>query len=628
MSIFEPDNNLGGVTKGDSEWRIIEDDEPRDKEKSEKPELRIFAFILILIVFIFTNRLAFLQITQGADNSLQAQGNRIRSQVIQPPRGIITDRFGEVLAKNVAAFAVEIMPIDLPRNKDERMSTYNALAQRFNLKTDDLIASIEKSGLRSVNPVIIAENIAHDEAINLKLEFKDLPGLRVIERPIREYAKLPGLGHLLGYTGKVGPEDLKPGARYNLQSIVGKTGIEESYEEELHGFPGVEQVEVDSQGYYQRTLSKRDPTPGKNVSLAINLGLQTKLGAELKKMLKEKKSPSGVAIVMDPNNGQIKAMVSLPDYDNNEFAQGIKPERYQQLLSDERKLFTNRAIAGVYPSGSVIKPVMAAAGLAEGVISANTTIDAPAAISIGQFIFPDWKRHGIVDVKRALAVSSNVFFYAVGGGWGDIPGLGVSRIAKYLHLFGFGANSGVDLAGEAGGLVPDEEWKKQVKNEPWYIGDTYHLAIGQGDLLVTPLQMARATSTIANGGYPYEPQLILKTYISGTDLQEHPYEQKKPERILDSGVIEVVRQGMREAVEYGSARRLQELPVTSAGKTGTAQFGTEDKTHSWFTAFAPYNNPEIAITVLVEAGGGGHEAALPVALETMKWYFKQQPDKR
>lgn len=627
MSIFEPDNNLGEIAKNDSEWRITPEEERQEKNDS-KPELKIFALFLVLIAFIFTNRLAFLQITQGADNSLQAEGNRIRSQVIQPPRGIITDRFGNVLAKNIAKFAVEIMPIDLPKNKDERIRIYSSLAQKFALKTEDLVTEIEKGGLRSINPVIIAENINHDEAINLKLEFKDSAGIRVIERPIREYTESPGLGHLLGYTGKVGPSSLKPGSRYNLQSIVGKSGIEESYEQELHGFSGIEQVEVDSKGYYQRTLSKRDPTTGKNVFLAINLELQKKLGAELKKMLKEKKSPSGVGIVMDPQNGQIKAMVSLPDYDNNEFATGINPERYQKLLKDDRKLFTNRAIAGVYPSGSVIKPVMAVAGLAENVISPNTTIDAPSAISIGQFIFPDWKRHGIVDVRRAIAVSSNVFFYAVGGGWGDISGLGVARIAKYLHLFGFGSPTGIDLGGETTGLVPDEQWKKRVKNEPWYIGDTYHLSIGQGDFLVTPLQMARSTSTIANGGYPFKPQLILKTAIPGVDLQEQPYEQKKPERILDAGVIEVVRLGMREAVEYGSARRLQELPVTSAGKTGTAQFGIEDKTHSWFTAFAPYENPEIAITVLIEAGGGGHEAALPVALETLRWYFKQDPEKR
>ncbi len=629
MSIFEPDQNLGEVKPSEADWCIRNDNPSPEKERLGLNGLRLLAVSLILISLAFVNRLAFLQITKGADNSLLAEGNRVRGQIIHAPRGLITDRFGTVLAKNIAAFAVEIMPIDLPRSKEERLEIYALMAQKFNLSTDDLIAEIEKNGLRSPNPIIIAQNISHEEAIDIKVDLKDIPGTRVIERPIREYLQSPGLAHLLGYTGKINQAELESSERYDLQSIVGKIGIEKSYEEKLYGQSGLERIEVNSLGYYQRTLSKRDPIPGENVVLSINFNLQQKLATELQKTLEEKESPSGTAIIINPQNGQIKAMVSLPDYDNNEFAGGIDAQKYQELLQDENKPLINRAISGVYPSGSVIKPFIATGALEEEVITENTKIDAPASISIGQFTFPDWKIHGIVDVKKSLAVSSNIFFYAIGGGWKDISGLGVDKIGKYLKLFGFGQSTDIDLNGELTGLVPDEEWKQRVRGEPWYIGDTYHLSIGQGGFLVTPIQIAKANATIANGGHPYKPQLILKTtQKNDADIKETPYNQQQPEKILDSNSIEIVRQGMREAVEYGSARRLQELPVTSAGKTGTAQFGTEDKTHAWFTAFAPYENPEVAITVLVEAGGGGHETALPVALETLKWYFAQDENKR
>lgn len=629
MSIFEPTNNLGEIDAAQEEWCIRDESEPPEKEKLGSGGLRLLAATLILISFVFINRLAFLQITKGADNSLLAEGNRVRGQVIHPPRGLITDRFGQVLAKNIAAFAVEIMPIDLPKNKDERLKIYDLMAKKFNLNAEDLIAEIEKSGLRSSNPIIIAQNIDQEEAIDIKIDLKDIPGTRVIEMPIREYVNSPGLAHLLGYTGKIGEEELKSSNRYNLQSIVGKTGIEKSYEDKLYGISGLERIEVDSLGYYQRTLSKKDPIPGEDVVLSINFELQEKLAQNLEKMLEEKESPSGTAIIIDPNNGQIKAMVSLPSYDNNEFAGGIDAKRYKELLEDENKPLINRAISGVYPSGSVIKPVIATAALEEKVVTPATKIDAPAAIHIGQFTFPDWKVHGIVDVKKALAVSSNIFFYAIGGGWKDISGLGVDKMGEYLKLFGFGNSTGIDLSGELTGLVPDGEWKQRVRGEPWYIGDTYHLSIGQGGFLVTPMQIARANATIANSGYSYKPQLILKTTQKvGADIKETTYNQQQPEKLLNSDSIETVRQGMRESVEYGSSRLLQELPVTSAGKTGTAQFGTEDKTHAWLTAFAPYDNPEVAITVLVEAGGGGHEAALPVALETLKWYFAQDKNKR
>jgi len=283
----------------------------------------------------------------------------------------------------------------------------------------------------------------------------------------------------------------------------------------------------------------------------------------------------------------------------------------------------NRAISGEYPSGSTIKPVIAAAALEEGVITENTTVRSVGGITIGQWNFPDWRvgGHGIVDVRRAIAESVNTFFYYIGGGYQDFRGLGVDKIMKYGKLFGLDSQTGVDLAGEASGFLPTEEWKEKVKGEKWYIGDTYHLAIGQGDLLVTPLQVAAYTSAFANGGTLYRPHFV-KRILSGSDqaLKEVSIEPVR-ENFIDSHNIEIVRQGLRQSVTDGSSRRLQSVPVAVAGKTGTAQWSSKYPPHAWFTGFAPYDNPELVITILVEQGGEGSDTAVPIAEDYLKWYF-------
>lgn len=576
-----------------------------------KPKLQLWFVALALLIAIFTLRLTILQVIEGPTNLLLAQENHIRVQEIQPPRGLILDRNNEILASNIASFRVQLVPADLPRDRHEREIIYQELKKIFKLDPDQLKQKIEASGLFSLEPIILKDNLVHTEALKLKIELQDLIGVQVTEFPQRQYAKIPGLSHILGYTGKISKEELKQSSKLGLQSIVGKSGIEQFYENFLQGQPGRVQIEVDSRGRFERVSRFEPPKAGNTLKLTIDAKLQKILGAALKKKLQEVKSKAGVAIALDPNNGEVLAMVSLPDFPHQKLVNGLKPHEYEAMLKNPNQIFTNRAIAGVYPSGSTIKPVVAAGALADQVITAQTTIDAPGAIRIGEFVFPDWKVHGLVDVKKAIAVSSNVFFYAVGGGWGNIKGLGVQRLTYYLRLFGFGKKTGIDLNGEAQGLVPDEAWKQKNRNEPWYIGDTYHLAIGQGDFLTTPLQLTRAIAIIANGGRKITPHLVARPT------------NKSQKQLIDQEVIEIVRQGMRQAVLEGSARRLQALGVTSGGKTGTAQFGNEGKTHSWFTAFAPYEDPKIVILVLIEGGGEGHKAALPVALEGLEWYFDQ-----
>ncbi|MFA6170960.1 MAG: penicillin-binding transpeptidase domain-containing protein [Patescibacteria group bacterium] len=356
--------------------------------------------------------------------------------------------------------------------------------------------------------------------------------------------------------------------------------------------------------------------------------MQKKLEEIIANRLAKTNLKKASAIIMDPRNGEVLTMISLPAYDDNLFARGISADEYKKLLEDPNRPLFNRAVSGEFPSGSVIKPVIAAAALEEGVVDENTTVLSNGGIRINQWFFPDWKAggHGVTSVKKALAESVNTFFYYIGGGYENFQGLGVERIDKYGKIFGLDAQTGIDLAGESAGFLPTKEWKEKAKGEKWYIGDTYHVSIGQGDLLVTPLQVAQYTSVFANGGKLYRPHLIRQVLTSEDkivgNVVSDAVRNLVSEKLVSKKNIEIVREGMRQTVTGGSARSLQSVPVPVAGKTGTAQFSTTKPTHAWFTGFAPYDNPELVITILVEEGGGGDVIAVPIAKEFLEWYYK------
>jgi penicillin-binding protein 2 len=330
-------------------------------------------------------------------------------------------------------------------------------------------------------------------------------------------------------------------------------------------------------------------------------------------------------VVMDPTTGAIKAMVSLPDYSNNLFADGISKVDYQKLLDDPADPLLNRATQGTYAPGSTLKPLVASAGLQAGVIGPDTQMNTPAAIQIGSFSFPDWKTHGQTNTRKAIAESNNIFFYAVGGGWQErgFTGLGIDRLSEYLQKFGLGNKTGIDIPGEATGLVPTPAWKEATQKEKWFIGDTYHSSIGQGYDLVTPLQMATSVSAIANGGTLWKPSIAWSTVdpTSGTEtVLPHPTAATS---IIDAANLQVVREGMRQTVVSGSGRPLNNLKVTSAGKTGTAQVGTQGQLNAWYTGFAPYDHPTLAFAILIEGGGESFYSSVPVAEEILRGAFNE-----
>ncbi|MEX2361900.1 MAG: penicillin-binding transpeptidase domain-containing protein, partial [Patescibacteria group bacterium] len=395
------------------------------------------------------------------------------------------------------------------------------------------------------------------------------------------------------------------------------------YDKILQGIPGVETLEVDSYGRIVRSIGIQPAKVGRSLLLSIDSELQRQATVSLLDSIKKNNAHSGAAVVLDVRTGDVLAMVSVPFVNNNIFSPNGDQKAREKALTSTGAPLLNRAISGQYPSGSTIKPVTASAALQERVISESTRIDTSAGkIVIGQWTFPDWRVHGMADVKQAIAESNNIFFYTVGGGNGNIAGLGANRLGEYLRKFGFGRVSGIDLPGEATGLVPTPDWKQEIKNESWYIGDTYNLAIGQGDLLVTPLQLTRSTATIANGGKLVTPRVVKKFLATGTDKAEELPIVFEKDRIIDSDILRIIREGMRKTVTDGSARSFLSLPIEIAAKTGTAQFDVaKERTHSWFTSFAPYGKPEIAISVIVEGGGEGFSVAAPVAKNIYEKYF-------
>jgi penicillin-binding protein 2 len=627
-----------------------------EKGKLERPIkqgnfLLFYVLIIVCLVGLFF-RAGYLQIIKGDYYQDLAQGNRLRIYSINAPRGIIYDRQGEPLVYNIPSF-------DLIVNLNDFLDISLEVQDEILTKIAEVIENADKENLETssstswqwrfqqlkekiretrgqVNQIVLLKGIDRSAALVLETMVGDWPGLRLEKNAQRQYLAGPYLAHILGYTGQVSPADLENYPDYALNDQIGKTGLEYYYEKLLRGQPGQEQIEVDSSGKTQRLLATKPAQPGQGLVLHLDRALQEKLRQTLEKMLSQlsrsgRKVKKAAALAVNPQNGGILALVSLPSFDNNLFAQGISQEDLDVLDNDPSEPFLNRVLAGQYPSGSTIKPLIAAAALQEKVIKPNQPISCQGAIAVANkynpeiiYHFVDWKTHGPTDIIKAIAQSCNVFFYTVGGGYGSIEGLGIDRIKKYLQYFGLGQATGIDLPNEEIGLIPDRQWKESVKQgEEWYLGDTYHLAIGQGDILVTPLQMTLALASIANGGILYQPQIVDKIIDPEKNLNKDISSRIVRKDFIDPAYIKVVQKGMRQAVLTGSAQALADLPVKVAGKTGTAQFGSKGETHAWFIGYAPYENPEIVLTVLVEAGGEGHRAAVPVAKEVLEWYFNQ-----
>ena len=601
-------------------------------------------WLALAVGFVFLcGRIFFLQVISGSGYRALADNNRIRSQVLLAPRGLITDSRGEILAQNTASFNLVAVPFDLPKNQTVLQEEIKNLAQSFALDPQEVAKKVKAADKNSVDPVIIIPGMANEQSILFQTQAGKFPGFKAQQIPVRQYLDSTAFAGVLGFCGLVSPGDLdkRDKSLYASVDFIGKAGIEFSYEKYLHGTNGDDIMEVDATGKFLNDLGESLPTPGDKLVLNLDKGLQDRLYKDLSTI----KSPRAAAVAMDPRTGAVLALVSLPGFDNNLFAGGINQQNYQKLITDPNSPMFNRAVAGQYPPGSTSKLMTATAGLSEGVINESTTIVDNGNLVVPnqfdptqQYDFHGWKPGGlgVMNVHSAIAMSSDIFFYEVAGGSpnGAFVGLGANKLAEYFRRFGLGKTLGVDIPGEKTGLVPDPDWKMSYfKNDPllgkWYLGDTYHMGIGQGFVLVTPLQVAEWTAIVANGGKGYVPQIAQKSV--GQDGKTIWQNQPKllVSDVASPGVFKIVQEGMRQTVLAGTAKSLGSLSITSAGKTGTSQFDGADpnRTHAWFTVYAPYENPQIVITVLVEAGGEGNAVALPVAKDALAWWAENRLNK-
>lgn len=585
---------------------------------------KLFFLIIFGIVIVFA-RIFYLQVIQGDYYRILAEGNRIKNEIIEAKRGIIFDQKKTQLVENAPNFSITLTPALLPKKEDKKNEIINKVAQITEDDPDQLkqkINSIEND--LSYEPNIIKENVDQLKAIKFIIGGVTLPGFDLDIASTRNYLDSKSLSHILGYTGRINKEELKNNQDYTFNDYIGKSGLELYYEKILRGTYGLKQIEVDALGKEKKVISQQDPVPGDNLILSLDQKLQQKAEEILSAYLKKIKKKASI-VILNPQTGEILTLISYPSFDNNEFAFGLNPARFKEISNDPDQPLFNRATMGGYPSGSTIKPIIAAAALEEKIINENTKFLSTGGIRIGQWFFPDWKAggHGYCDVKRALAESINTFFYMVGGGDQHFTGLGAEKIFKYAELFGLNHTLGIDLPNENAGFIPKPSWKEETTGEKWYIGDTYHIAIGQGDVLVTPLQVASYTAVFANQGTLYKPYIVKSiTDPNGTLIKENkPVIIRKD--FIDKKNLKIVSEGLRQTITSGSARYLNSLKVKIAGKTGTAQWATDKLTHAWFTGFAPYDNPTLVITILVEEGGEGSSIAVPIAYDILNWYFSQ-----
>ncbi len=580
----------------------------------------------LLIVFfvglgLLIGKAGYLQVMQGQYYFGLAENNRIRTDYVKAPRGIIYDRNNNPLVQNLSGFSLIVVPSNLPKDAGQRTDVLGQVARLAQMDISEINTIIDGAHNFYFQPLVVKTGINYEEALKLKIKSAELPGVSIETDSWRKYLTATSTSHVMGYIGKISaPEYEQYRTDYLLSDNIGKSGIEKQYETLIRGIHGQTRVEVDSLGRPKKIIAQTKAVSGSDILLTIDSKLQDEIYRILTAQLKDKYG--AVVVVSNPQNGEVLALVDYPSYDNNLFTGGISHDAYNALLNDKLRPLFARSFLGEYPSGSTIKPVVAAAALEQKIVTRDTSFLSTGGLRIGQWTFPDWKGggHGTTNVIKAIAESVNTYFYYVGGGYGDFTGLGVERLGTYFRKFGLGEVLGIDLPSEQDGFVPTEQWKEETKGEQWYIGDTYHLAIGQGDLTATPLQMNTVTATIANGGTLYRPRL-LKEIIHPDGQHEAKLPQVITGQVVDPEVLKIVREGMRQTVLAGSARSLQSVATEVAGKTGTAQWNSKEKNHAWFTAFAPYENPQVAITVLVEAGGEGSSIAVPIARDVLNYLF-------
>jgi penicillin-binding protein 2 len=628
---------------------------PTEKKKQDF-KLRIIIAWLLIVVFIgiLIGRLFYLEVVQVDHFKTLSKNNWLKLVPIPPPRGLIFDRNGIPLAENEVSYSLEIYPEHAENPDQERLSKseraenlnklLKKLQQLINL-SDAEVNRFKKLRARSqrFKPVVLKNQLTENDVAFISVHSYELIGAKVTPTLTRVYPMGEVGAHAIGYVGRINEKEAKDldDYQYDSTQFIGKTGIEKYYENQLHGAVGYQEIEANVSGQTLRTIRQVDPIPGDNLYLNLDIVLQKKAEELFNPQLVDKNTTSeqqkGALVAIDPTTGGILALVSSPGFDPNLFVKGIDKETYQELNDEDERPLYNRAISGVYPPGSTIKPLIGLAGLDYGVRNIYDETYCPGWFTLGNdpHKYRDWKRegHGHINLHHAIEESCDVYFYDLA------EDLGIDRLSSYLKLFNLGEKTGIDASGEVSGLVPTKEWKRKRHNAPWYPGETLIAGIGQGYMLATPLQLATATATLSTKGIAYLPRMVFAKE-SGAKREMTLIPSQSPMRInvkhpeywdhIISAMEAVIIGG------EGTASRLSEgLSYRLAGKTGTAQvvqikqnqkydvtsLEKELQDHALFIAFAPIEEPKIAIAVVVENGGSGGRTAAPYARQLIDFYL-------
>jgi len=583
-----------------------------------------FAVAGVLLVAL---RLWDLQVMRGEEMAGLSENNRVRLRRVPATRGRVLDRNGKVLIDSQASFDAVLVPEDAR----DLPSTVELLAQFLHQSAGDTQAILDRTaGRPPFQEVLVKRNLDFDEVAALETHQLELPGVSLRITPSRSYPYGPKLAHVLGYVGEVTQDELDRDRHYRSGDVIGKAGLEKAWEPYLRGVHGGQQVEVDALGRELRVLDEEEALPGDTLVLSIDFDLQEAAEAALG-------DEAGAIVALDPRNGDVLAMVSRPAFDPNEFTGGIKPELWRELTQHERHPLNARATQGQYPPGSTFKIIMATAALQEGIVNPFTRIHCSGHLPFGNHDFRCWKKggHGSMNVHDALVNSCDVFFYNMG------QRLGIDTIARYARAFGLGAPTGIEVGAERSGVIPDSAWKKRVFKQPWFAGETLSAAIGQGYVTATPLQMAEAAATIATGRR-FKPRLVQRIEAIDGSLVK----AINPETVMTLPVrqtaLKQVQDALVDVVARGTGKKAALPNVTVAGKTGTSQVVTlgkeripaaklkwNQRDHAWFVAYAPADDPAIAVATLVEhaSGGGGGAVAAPIARQVLQTFFRLREER-
>ena len=589
------------------------------------------ASIAVLIIGGLAIKLAYLQVTDGAKLAGMARDNTMHRVVLEADRGIIYDRHGAPLVANSPIWNLEVVRAGLPVEARARTAELAELAYLIGEAEEKLLATLVATD--PFASVRIGPDLSQTQQLAINERLPNLPGASIVRRAVRSYVDPVVFGHVVGYVGPLNDADLKRlrPLGYQPGEVVGKVGIEAGLESSLRGLDGWADVEVDARGQIVRTVGLQAPVAGNSVYLTLDADLQRATAQKLAEGLVRDRKTAGASVVVDPRTGEVLAIVSIPGYDTNLFTHGISKADYSRLLNDPDRPLLNRAIAGQYAPGSTFKMVTATAGLQEGKINANTLLSCPSYLNVNGWIFHNWASYnlGQMNVAKALATSCDTFFYQVAAMVGDVT------LARYARAFGFGQAQQIEMPGAMPGLVPDRIWKQLECGVPdlnsdacrWNTGDTITFGIGQSYLLTTPLNQAVYVAALANGGQTMRPTLIHEVRDSSGHVVQSMHPEVTGSVPASAANLMAVREGMRQEINppYNMNYwfRAAGVPADGGGKTGTAQWGGSGldlPTHAWFVFFAPYAQPEVAMSVFVERGELSEVQAAPIAVNLMRFY--------